>query len=578
MSSPLTSTQLTLDAASKFYDHRPVLREVTCSLPTGARTGIIGENGSGKSTLLRLLAGVELPDDGRVIRQAGGGIGHLPQEATPTPGWTVADAVDDALADLRAIEARLRALESAMSAGPPLCDGGAHSGNSDGDAGVLAEYGTLLAAFELRGGYDADARVEQVLHGVGLGGLRRDRPLGALSGGQQARLRLACVLAAGREVLLLDEPTNHLDDDGLAWLASHLRARTGTTAVVSHDRIFLDQVADTLIEVDGDTHGVRRYGDGYGGYLAARAATRARRAQAHATWTADVARQREAAASTARRGASHRGPTDKNKMSYGIAGDRVQQAVASRVRNAEERLRRLLDHPVAAPPQPLRFALPAGPAPTGTGGGVLFDAVDVSVAGRLAPVTVAVPAGGRLLVDGANGAGKSTLLRVLAGELAPDHGTLTRRATAGHLPQRIDVDDPDRSLLATFARGHPGDAREHAAALLSFGLFTAEQLSLPIGRASAGQRQRLALARVLRDPVDVLLLDEPTNHLSLALVEELQAALDAYPGAIVLVSHDRAIRRRWHDERLTLLPPETDQTPGPVSGGGQSPTRRSRAT
>ncbi|WP_374616565.1 ATP-binding cassette domain-containing protein, partial [Frankia sp. AgKG'84/4] len=274
------STQLTLDAVSKSYDHRPVLLDVTCSLPPGARTGIIGENGSGKTTMLRLLAGVELPDDGRVIRQADGGIGHLSQEAAPTSGWTVADAIDDALADLRAIEARLRALEAAMSALP----------ESSGSADVLAEYGTLLAAFELRGGYDADARVERVLHGVGLGGLRRERGLGALSGGQQARLRLACVLAAGREVLLLDEPTNHLDDDGLAWLATYLRARTGTTAVVSHDRIFLDQVADTLLEVDGDTHGVHRYGDGYGGYLAARTATRARQAQAHATWTADVAR------------------------------------------------------------------------------------------------------------------------------------------------------------------------------------------------------------------------------------------------------------------------------------------------
>ncbi|MCL9797277.1 ATP-binding cassette domain-containing protein, partial [Frankia sp. AgKG'84/4] len=281
-----------------------------------------------------------------------------------------------------------------------------------------------------------------------------------------------------------------------------------------------------------------------------------------------VARQREAAAATARRGAAYRGPTDNNKMSYGIAGDRVQQAVASRVRNAEERLRRLLANPVDPPPQPLCFALPAQPAqPAGpamstvAGSGVVLDAVDVAVAGRLAPVRVTVPAGGRLLVDGANGAGKSTLLRVLAGELAPDQGALTRRATAGYLPQRIDVEDPDRSLLAAFARGRPGTAREHAAALLSFGLFGAEQLSVPIGRASAGQRQRLALARVLRDPVDVLLLDEPTNHLSLALVEELETALNAYPGAIVLVSHDRAIRRRWRGERLSLLAPAPDPTP-----------------
>ncbi|WP_391530330.1 ATP-binding cassette domain-containing protein, partial [Candidatus Frankia nodulisporulans] len=340
------STQLTLDGVSKSYDHRRVLWDVSCSLPPGGRTGIIGENGAGKSTVLRLLAGREQPDEGRVIVQADAGVGYLPQEASLPSHWTVGDAVDDALAELRAIASRMRQLE-AMMAGP--------AGPARSDA-VLEEYGTLLTMFDLRGGYDATARVERVLHGVGLAGLARERALATLSGGQQARLRLACVLVASREVLLLDEPTNHLDDDALTWLATYLRARAGTTALVSHDRVFLEAVAGALVEVDAASHGLTRYGNGYAGYLQAHTAARARQAQAHADWRAAVDRQREATLTTARRVSPHRAATDRNKMSYGLAGDRVQQAVASRVRNAEERLRRLLDHPVAAPPEALRFA------------------------------------------------------------------------------------------------------------------------------------------------------------------------------------------------------------------------------
>ncbi|MEO3744109.1 ribosomal protection-like ABC-F family protein [Plantactinospora sp. B5E13] len=546
-------TQLSLHAVTRSYGERVVLDTVSCAIAPGECSGIVGENGSGKSTLLRLLAGQEKPDEGQVTVVADGGLGHLEQE-TPLPAYlSVRQVIDDALAELRSIETRLRTLEPQLA---------------DGDERDLAEYGNLLTVFELRGGYDADARVEQAMHGLGLATVDQDRQLGTLSGGEQARLHLAAVLAANPEVLLLDEPTNHLDDAALTWLADHLRGRSGTTVVVSHDRVLLEQVADTLIEVDGDRRTLVRYGGGYAGYLAGKAAARRRWAEAHLHWRTEVDRLREIAATTARAVAPGRLMKDRNKMAYDRHGGRVQQSVASRVRNAEQRLRRLIAHPVPPPPEPLRFTLGVCPGPTPpadatppTDRAPLLEAVAVTVRDRLHDVHLTVRAGDRLLLTGPNGAGKSTLLAALAGTLRPDSGRVVRRGRIGHLPQEVTVDDPRETLLGAFGRGLPGTADEHLARLLALGLFDQDRITVPVGRLSTGQRQRLALARLLSVPVDVLLLDEPTNHLSPGLVEELETALDDYPGALVVVSHDRRFRQRWRGAHHT------------ISGGRLGPAR-----
>ncbi|MBF6439122.1 ribosomal protection-like ABC-F family protein [Nocardia cyriacigeorgica] len=526
-------TQITALAVTKSFHGRVVLDEISCSLGAGERTGIIGENGSGKSTLLRLFAGVERPDRGEIVVHSDGDVGYLAQDEQLPPHLTVQQVVDRAMSELRAIEHRMRGLESAMATG---------------DDAAMTEYGELMTVFELRGGYDADARLEQALHGLGLGLVSRSRAVGGLSGGEQVRLRLAALLAAAPEVLLLDEPTNHLDDDALTWLEDHLRTRRGTTVAVSHDRVFLDRVATGLLEVDADRRRVVRHGNGYRGFLAAKTAARQRWEQSYAQWQSDVARQREAAATTARRVAPGRVMRDNNKMAYDRAGGRVQQSLASRVRNAEERLRRLLDDPVPPPPQPLRFT------PSVRGGavrGAVLAATDVLVEGRLGRTGLTLAAGDRLLITGPNGAGKSTLLRVLAGERAPDAGTVVRRGRIGYLAQQPPAPRPGETLLAAFARGRGAPDRQ-AERLLSLGLFDRAQLTARVAELSTGQRQRLALARLVSEPTDALLLDEPTNHLSPGLVEELEAALADYPGALVIVSHDRRLRQRWRGAHLEL--------------------------
>ncbi|WP_328959779.1 ABC-F family ATP-binding cassette domain-containing protein [Streptomyces virginiae] len=553
------TAQLTASDLTKSYEGRLVLDSVDCSVPVGERLGIVGENGSGKSTLLRLLAGAERPDRGEVVLHTEGGVGYLAQEESLPPHLTVQQVVDRALAELRALERDLRRLEARMTGG-------------DATAETLTLYADALTAFELRGGYDADARVERSLHGLGLPGLPRERTVGGLSGGEAVRLRLAVLLAAAPEVLLLDEPTNHLDGAALTWLEDHLRARRGITVAVSHDRAFLERVATSLLEVDGDLHRTVRYGNGYTGYLAERAAERRRRAEAYTAWRAETARLRETTAVTARRVAPGRAMKDGNKMAYDRAAGRVQQSLASRVRNAEERLARLLARPVPAPADPLRFTAvprtatataaatagpetPAEPAGSGDARRVPLAAAGIAVVGRLAPVDVTVPAGGRLLVTGPNGAGKSTLLHVLAGALAPDLGQVIQHGRTGLLAQHTDAGTGRGTLLAAYAEGRPGTPEEHAEQLLSLGLFARDRLSAPVGSLSVGQRQRLALARLVTEPTDVLLLDEPTNHLSPALAEELEEALARFAGAVVVVSHDRRLCARWPGDRLALRAP-----------------------
>ena len=519
----ILSTQLTLRGVMKSYGDRLLLDAVNLTIQPGERVGIVGENGAGKSTLLRILAGQEDPDDGEMIVVAES-LGYLGQTPALAPDRTVRELIDHALADLRALERALRAAEADLS-----------------DPAVLARYGDLLTAFELRGGYDADARVDKARNALGVGHLGLDRPLGTLSGGELARLGLACVLAARPEVLLLDEPTNHLDGRALEWLEEQLRAHRGTVVAVSHDRTFLDRVATAIVEVDGDRCALSRYGNGYQGYLDERAAARRRWELAHARWEEDIAQLTEFAATTAHRVAPDRPMKDRNKMAYGMDRGRVQSSISMRVRNANERLRRLRDDPVPRPPDPLRFGARLGGGIEGS----VVSAHGIRVAGRLDVADLTVGARDRLLIHGPNGAGKSTLLRVLAGELAPDRGEVRRRGRIGYLAQEIPADRPGRTVLQAFAAGFAGHPDEHAARLLAFGLFRSADLHVPVGSCSAGQRRRLALARLMCTEVDLLLLDEPTNHLSPVLVEELEEALGGFGGALVAVSHDRRLRDRF---------------------------------
>ncbi|MEV0008312.1 ribosomal protection-like ABC-F family protein [Streptomyces sp. NPDC047973] len=545
MSPQHTRAQLAVQAVSKAYGERSVLDQVSLTVRPGEKAAIIGENGSGKSTLLRLLAGAETPDSGRITVRFPGGTGYLAQTPETHPGASVQDAIDAAFAGLRSLEQRIRAAEEALSLADPTAE-------------QLDSYGDLLSAYEARGGYEADARTGAALHGLGLGALPRDRRTGTLSGGERSRLALACVLAAAPELLLLDEPTNHLDADAVRWLEDHLRAHPGTVLVVTHDRAFLERITSVILEVDRDLRNVTRYGDGWEGYRAARAAERRRREQEHQEWLDELERTDEMVHAAGRRLAA----TGKDPgQGFGKHRRSHEAKLSGRVAAARTRLEALRRSPVPAPPRPLGFTAELALASGETGPLAELDSVVVS--GRLTLPALRVEPGRRLLVTGPNGAGKTTLLRVLAGDLAPDSGTVRRRGRTGYLPQELPARITRRSLLATFAAGRPGLPDEYADELLALGLFRQEDLAMPVAALSVGQQRRLALARLVSRPADLLILDEPTNHIALGLVEEVEAALGRYAGAVVVVSHDRSFRRRFTGDRLALREGRPEVTAGP---------------
>ncbi|WP_181772341.1 ribosomal protection-like ABC-F family protein [Amycolatopsis pittospori] len=528
-------TQLVLSGVTKRFDDHVVLDQVGFTVKPGEKAGVVGDNGSGKSTLLRLVAGREEADNGTVTVTAPGGVGYLPQTLELPGTATVGDAIDLALADVRDLESRMRAAEASLETTEDL-----------------AEYGDLVTAYEARGGYEAEARVEIALHGLGQPGLDRDRALGSLSGGQRSRLALAATLAASPELLLLDEPTNDLDDEAVAWLENHLRGHRGRLVAITHDRMFLSRVTTTILEVDADRRTVHRHGNGYSGYLAAKEAARARWVQEYEEWKLEKARHEALADVNIDRFSAipRKAPAAFSGAGAFRARSRSHGAM-SRIRSARERIERLEADPVPPPPRPLRFTARIA------GGEAEIDrhvvkVDDVSVAGRLLPTSLSVLPGERVLVTGPNGAGKTTLMRVLAGELAPSTGSAERAGRIGFLHQDGGLAGDSRTVLALFAGD--GDEEESAERLLSLGLFRAADLRKPVRELSVGQRRRLELARLVTARTDLLLLDEPTNHLAPDLVEEMEQALAEYPGALVVVTHDRRMRRTFEGRRLHLAP------------------------
>lgn len=527
------------------YGDRHILSGVDITVAPHARTGLIGENGVGKSTLLRILAGVEAPDGGTVERPARSGI--LWQEAPVDLSATVRELIDDYTRPLLDIR---REFEDAAA-------------GLDSSVESATRYERALDAAERAEVWTLDARRAEVLEELGVGGFETRRPsggapqpaertIGELSGGQRSRVALAGLLLARPDALLLDEPTNHLDDQAVAYLVAQLRAWRGPVIFASHDRAFLDEVATELVDLDPDrSRTVTRYGGTFSDYLDEKRRERQRWEQQHRSEQDELARLERVAATTAREVAHNRPPRDNDKFIYGFKGAKVATAVSRRVKDAERRHSVLEASAVRKPPRVLRFAgIPNGANPVGDGS--LVDATGVRVEGRLEVDRLTIRFDDRLLVTGPNGAGKSTLLSVLAGELASTGAVHRRKGLrVGLLRQDVRFADAERTPREIY-RAAVGERRSELTPIGDLGLVPPAQLDRPVGSLSVGQQRRLALAIVIANPPHLFLLDEPSNHLSLALAVDLEEALGTYPGAVVVASHDRWLRRRWEGRVLRL--------------------------
>jgi ATP-binding cassette subfamily F protein 3 len=492
---------------------RTVLRDVTLQHNPGEKLILLGRNGSGKTTLLRVIEGSQEPGAGSVERARGLEIAAVEQLRGADSATTVIDACLDAIPGLRALEAELETLS-------------AH-GEPANDAEV-ARLHELHEAYERLDGYRARSRVESALDAIGLPRSLHERPVGQLSGGERTRVALVRALLSPASLLLLDEPTNHLDLVGVEFLARELAARETAVLLVTHDRELVDRVGGEIVELHGGR--LERYPAGYARYRRERDARRARSRKAWQLQQAEIARQEEF-------------------IRRNIAGQNTRQAQARQ--KLLDRVERL------EPPEPDQAPVAMSWPAAGRSGTRVLEAEALSVGWQvplLRDVTVTLRRGERMAVVGRNGAGKTTLLRTLAGRLAPLDGRLA--LGAGVVPGWYDQDQaelPDfTSVLDALLDARPDWAPAGARAWAGRFGFSGERTDAATTTLSGGERARLALARLIALGPNLLLLDEPTNHLDLPTCEALEEALAGFPGAVVLVSHDRRLVERVATEVLLL--------------------------
>ena len=509
---------------------RAVLRDVSVTLGPGTRLGVIGPNGVGKSTLLRILAGRERPDGGAVeVRPRQATVGYLAQQRERRAEETVRSLLYRRTG-VAAAEAELAAAASALAAD--------EDGSSDRYAEALERWTGLGAA-------DLDARIDSVLLEVGLRPTAGVAMTSALSGGQMARAELAVILLSRFDITLLDEPTNDLDFDGLARLESFVRSRPGGLVIVSHDRDFLDRTITSVLELHEQDHTARLYSGGYAAFLEERGTARRHAEEAYATYRS----QREALLGRARRerqwatsgvGREKHRQRDNDKAQRDFRINRTER-LAARARMTERAFERLEEVDKPWEGWDLRFTIEEAPG-AGAVALRLQDAIIERGEFRLGPLDVEIAWGDRIAITGPNGSGKTTLLQVLLGKLAPTAGSsyIGPSVVVGELGQDRDAFADDARLLEAFQRFSGQSVAEARSLLAKFGIG-ADHVTRSVSTLSPGERTRVELAGFQARRVNLLVLDEPTNHLDLPAIEQLEEALAAFGGTLLLVSHDRRL-------------------------------------
>ena len=498
-----------LENVTAQIDERLILRDVYFRLTAGERVGLIGKNGAGKTTLLRLILGHLEPTQGSVTLTHGTRIGYFSQFSELTGERAVVEALEEVFAEVRAQQAELDAVGTALATVTDARE----------QARLMARHDALSEQIERGGGWTYQTEIETVLSKLGFDGPNaalRERPVDRLSGGWRNRASLARILLERPDVLLLDEPTNFLDVEGVAWLETWLAKHKGAAIVVSHDRHFLDRTATRIIEIEH--HHLQEYDGAYTQYVRQKP-MRLKSLERQFEHEAELLIYEAEAIANRREDA--RDPTNALRRRLANVKKNVEPRPVDSIITALYGLLHV----------PTRLCL-AEDLSKSYGEQTLFS--------RL---TFELGKGDRLAVMGPNGSGKSTLLRVLEGEEVPDSGRVVwphgvRFASFNEVQEELPLDDSVTHHMNTLPLLKEAPRRQ-VNRFLTLMRFTQAELNQRIGTLSGGMKERVALAQCLLSGASVLLLDEPTNHLDLTTIQVMERALANFPGALVVVSHDR---------------------------------------
>ncbi len=488
-----------------FEKDKNILDGLSFTVDSGEVVGILGRNGAGKTTLFRLLTGELTEDEGDIVIAPGKKIGLISQIPRYPAGYTVEMVLRTAFRDLDDLRVRMEQLEQQMA--------------SDSSSAVLKQYDALQTRYASGGGYEMDVSCDKICNGLGIPAAMREQPFDALSGGEKTRVNLARLLLEQTDILLLDEPTNHLDLHATEWLESYIEQFHGTVLAISHDRYFLDRVADRIIELAGGK--AEFYSGNYSFYVEEKQRRADLQRKHYEQEQAKIAQLSF---------------TVERMKGWGINN----RTLYRRAMGIQRRIDRIgkTERPKTEKTLHARFnqtdfrggeVLSVRGLRKTFGERTLFSDVELRVEG-----------GERIAFLGDNGAGKSTFLRILLQEIAPDAGRVKYgpQVQKAYLPQIIHFDHPERTLLDTMLYEANCDTQTARNRLGAF-LFSGEDVFKTVGMLSGGEQMRLRLCMLMDAKINLLILDEPTNHLDIPAREWIEEALADYAGTLIFVSHDR---------------------------------------
>ena len=495
--------QLVVENIAKSFGIHEIFKDVTFMLDQGEKVGLVGVNGGGKTTLLRCLLAPETVDGGFIKFEPGLRIGYVQQGFQGIGEGTLWQFLVNAGKDILELRQKMAELEKQVA-----------SAKGDELDSLLADYARVSNIYEHADGYNYENRIKIVLHGLGFPEDEWDKPAENFSGGQKTRILLAAALVKEPDLLILDEPTNHLDIRMTEWLEGYLRNFKGGVLIVSHDRFFLNNVVGRVLEMEGGH--LQNFKGNYDQYLAQKEIQMATMEAAYEAQQEYIART-EAYIRRFKAGI-------KSKMARG------RQSQLNRLERVE------------GPERIEEFELRLPPAPESAERVLVLEELSVGYGENilLKDINLVLRKGEKTALLGPNGAGKTTLLKTILGELSPVTGKakIGNRVKIGYFSQSYERLDPNQTLLDNFLTEY-GYTTEHTRSLLGGMLFHGDDVFKEIGTLSGGQKARLVLLKLVLDGANLLILDEPTNHLDIAAREAVEAALEAFDGTVLVVSHDR---------------------------------------